>query len=174
MIKFIKKTAFVLSFFALLSCKNDQHGKSLQSEALTLDEAQQVDILLTNLYQSFSYAKAEEPNWDLMRSVFFKGAQFVTEVPEGETPKPQTIEEFISSWQNSIRNSDSLTIETSEQIIETKTIKTGKLIHVDVVFQASKANDPSPRKYGLDTLVLANENGNWKILSFIIQYESKL
>ena len=53
-------------------------------------------------------------------------------------------------------------------------IKTGKLIHVDVVFQASKANYPSTRQYGLDSLTLVNSNGVWKIISFIIQYESKL
>jgi quercetin dioxygenase-like cupin family protein len=146
----------------------------LQTESLTQDEENQVDILLTKLYKSFSYGKAEEPNWELMRSVFVEGAQFVLEVPDGEFPNPQTIEEFISNWQSSIRNSDSSTVETSENIIETRTVKMGKSIRVDVVFQASRANDPSPRKYGLDSLVLVNVDGVWKILSFVIHFESKL
>jgi hypothetical protein len=65
-------------------------------------------------------------------------------------------------------------VETTEQIIESSATKIGKLIHVDVVFRASKSNDPSPRKPGLDSLVLANVNGAWKILFFIVHYESKL
>ena len=44
----------------------------------------------------------------------------------------------------------------------------------DVVFQAAKSSDPSPRKYGLDSLVLALDDGVWKISSFIVHYESKL
>lgn len=147
--------------------------ESLHTESLTPDEENQVYILLKKLYKSFSYGNAEEPDWELMRSVFFEGAQFVSEVPEGKTPKPKTIEEFISSWQNSIRNSNSPTIETTERIIDTKTSKIGKSIRVDVVFQASKINDPSPRKYGLDSLILVNDDGVWKILSFIIHFESK-
>ena len=174
MIKFFRKIILLLFLFALVSCENNEYEKSLQAEFLTQSETEQVEKLLKNLYQSFSYAKSEEPNWELMRSVFLEGAQFVAELADGASPNPQTIEEFISSWQNSIRNSDSPTVETSEQIIETNSIKIGKLIRVDVVFQASKANDPSPRKYGLDSLLLVNVDGVWKILSFIIQYESKL
>ena len=116
----------------------------------------------------------EQPNWKLMRSVFLEVAQFVSETSAGESPHIQTIEEFISSWQNSIRNRDAQTRETTERIIQTRSTKIGKLIRVDVVFQASKADDPSARKYGLDSLILVNVDGVWKILSFIIHYESKL
>tara|TARA_B100000497_G_C7681933_1_gene412658 strand:+ start:212 stop:685 length:474 start_codon:yes stop_codon:yes gene_type:complete len=157
-----------------MNCDSNRINEALRTESLTQEETEQVDSLLKNLYQSFSYGKAEEPDWELMRSVFFEGALFVPEVPEGESPNPQTIEEFISSWQNSIRNSDSPTIATTERILETKTSKIGKMIRVEVVFQALKATDLSLRKYGLDSLVLANIDGVWKILSFIIHYESKL
>ena len=174
MIKFFRKIAIVLFLFAFISCKNNEYEKSIQLEILNQSETEQVDKLLKSLYQSFSYNNSEEPNWELMRSIFVEDAQFVTEVADGESPNPQTIDEFISSWQNAIRNSNTPTLETSEQIIEIKTHKIGKLIRVDVVFQALKENDPSPRKYGLDSLILTNVNGIWKILSFIIHYESKL
>lgn len=174
MIQFSKIVVLAVLLLSLVNCESSRLNESLQTEPLTQDETAQVDSLLKNLYQSFCYKAGEEPDWELMRSVFFAGAQFITEVPEGETPNPQTIEEFISSWQNSIRNSDSPTIETTERVLETKTTKVGKLIRVDVVFQASKAGDPSPRKNGLDSLVLIDVDGVWKILSFIIHYESKL
>ena len=174
MIKFFRKIVLALFFVSLIGCESNYFDKLLKTESLTPDETEQVDILLKNLYQSFCYGNAEEPDWELMRSVFFEGAQFVSEVPQGGTPNPQTIEEFISSWQNSIRKSDSPTIETTERILETKATKIGNLIRVDILFQGSKSNETSPKKPGLDSLVLANVDGIWKILSFIVQYESKL
>ena len=174
MIKYIKEIILVSFLFALISCENSEFNKSLRSDSLTQDETEQVDKLLKDLYESFAYGKEEEPNWALMSYVFVEGAQFVSEVPNGESPHPQTIEGFISNWQNSIRHSNSPTVATSERIIETRATKIGKLIRVDVAFQASKSNDPSPRKPGLDCLILANVDGVWKVLSFVIQYESKL
>lgn len=174
MTKLIKAGIFFIFLTVLVSCKNNHFKTPLHPESLTPNETEQVDTLLKHLYQSFCYGKAEEPDWELMRSVFFERAQFVSEVPCGESPKSQTIEAFISSWQNSIRESTTPTVATSERIISTKAIKLGKLIRVDVEFQAVKSNDPSPRKPGLDSIVLANVHGIWKILSFIIHYESKL
>ena len=42
------------------------------------------------------------------------------------------------------------------------------------LFQAERPGDPSPRKPGLDSLVLARIGPTWKVLSFVVQYESKL
>jgi len=174
MVKFVREISLVLFLLALISCESKRSEEVLSAELLTPDETAQIDRLLNDLYQSFSYNAGAEPDWELMRSVFFEGAQFVTETAAEAPPQPQTIEEFISSWQRSIRTSNSPTVETSERIIETTIRKTGKLIYVDVVFQASKSSDPSPRKPGLDSLILAHANGAWKVLSFIIHYESKL
>lgn len=174
MTKFFRKIILALFFVSLIACESNHFEKLLRAESLTRDETAQVDILLEKLYQSFCYGKGEEPDWELMHSVFFEGAQFVGEVPEGEPPTPQTIEDFIASWQHSIRDSDSPTIATAERILETKATKIGQLIRVDILFQGSKSNDTSAKKPGLDSLVLASVDGVWKILSFVVQYESKL
>lgn len=174
MLKFFSAIILPIFLVGIISCETNRPDGTLQTASLTQNETEQVDIILNKLYQSFSYDKAKEPNWELMRSVFFEGAQFVSETPAGESPRTQTIEELISSWQHSIRDSHSPIVKTTEQIIETKATKIGRLIRVDVVFQASKSTDPSPRKTGLDSLVLANVDGVWKVLSFIIHYESKL
>lgn len=174
MTKLFREITLTLCFILLIGCDPHHPDGPLHTEQLTQDETEQVDRLLKELYQSFSYDAQEEPDWELMRSVFFEGAQFVNEAPAGKAPSPQTIEEFIASWQKAIRGGNSPTVETTERIISAKTMKVGRLIRVDVVFQASKSNDPSPRKPGLDSLVLANVEGIWKILSCIIQYESKL
>ena len=166
--------ALVFIVVSLTNCASRQWSEALQEQELTPNEKEQVDQLLQDLYQSFSYGNGEEPDWELMRSVFLAEAQFVTEVPEGEIPKPQTIDEFIGSWQYSMRNSQSPSVATKEWILETKASKMGKLMRVDVLFQASKANDPNSRKPGFDSLVLAKVDGVWKVLSFIVHYESKL
>ncbi|MCE7995220.1 MAG: hypothetical protein HEP71_24795 [Roseivirga sp.] len=170
----IGEIILVVFLLTLISCESGRSDQSLRSESPSQDETEQIDRLLRDLYQSFSYDSGVEPDWELMRSVFIEGAQFVTEAVAGAPPQPQTIEDFISSWQHSIRNSASPPLKTSERIIETTARKTGRLIYVDVVFQASKSGDPSPRKPGLDSLILVNVDGVWKVLSFIIHYESKL
>ena len=170
----IKALLLVATLLTFGSCKSKKSDSLLPPELLTQDESAQVEILLQKLYQSFSYDQAKEPDWELMHSVFFEGAQFVSEVPDGEMPNPQSIEEFITSWQQAMRSSDSPTVETTERIIETKAVKRGKLILVDVVFQGAKATDPSPKKYSRDSLVLTSVDGDWKVLSFVVQYESKL
>lgn len=50
----------------------------------------------------------------------------------------------------------------------------GELVRVDVVFYGKELGDPHPRKPGLDSLLLARTAGSWRVLSFVVQYESKL
>ena len=164
----------VVYLFVVTSCVSTRSDGPPRTVPLTAGETEQIDSQLKNLYRSFCYGDGEEPDWELMRSVFFEGAQFVSETSVGEAPRPQTVDEFISSWQHIIRGSSSPTVETSERIISASATKVGKLIRVDVVFQALKSNDPSRRKPGLDSLVFANFDGVWKILSFVVQYESKI
>ena len=174
MIKYFQVLSISMFLTGFIGCESDSLKGSLQTIALTNSEQAQVDQLLEDLYRSFSYNGGVEPDWDLMRSGFIEGAQFVTEPTECSSLRPQTIAAFVESRQRSIRGSDIPTVKTTEEIIETKTSKIGNLIRVDVLFRASKANDPHPRKPGFDSLILAQVNGVWKILSFVIHYESKL
>lgn len=149
-------------------------ANALENEPLTANETEEVNVLLDKLYQSFSYQAGEEPDWDLMRSVFVDDAQVVLEPAAGEELRPQKLEDFITSWQGSIRNSPDPTVQTSEAILDTAMTRLGNLIRVDLLFRAMKSTDTAPREPGLDTLMLARVNGDWKILSFVVQYESKL
>ena len=137
--------------------------RSLRSELLTSAETQQVDALLDELYRSFSHGEGEEPDWELMRSVFVEGAQFVTEAPAGEAPEPRSVEAPLADWQAAVRSSDTPAPATEERITDTRIEKVGRLIRVDVVFEAKKAGDPAPRSPGLDSLVLVETDGGWKM-----------
>lgn len=158
----------------LISCATIPPTGSLRLEPLTSAETQQVDSLLDRLYRSFTYGADEEPDWELMRSAFVENAQFVTEPVEGKAPDSQLLEAFISSWQEAIRGSTAPRPSHDEWITGTTATKLGELIRVDVSFQAKKGNDTAPRKPGLDSLVLVKVDGQWKVLSFIVHYESKL
>lgn len=144
----------------------------LHIESLTRAESEQVDALLDDLYRSFCSAEGEEPDWELMRSVFVDDAQFVTEPPPGRPPKPQTVDAFIASWRDAIRGRPRPAYD--EWITGTRVTKVGGLIRIDVAFLAKTSTDTAPRKPGLDTLVLTQVDGTWRVLSFVVQYESKL
>lgn len=166
-------SALTLSI-ALAACSAPGPAAPLRSEALTSVEAQQVDALLDKLYRSFSHGEGEEPDWELMRSVFVEGAQFVTEALPGQAPRPRSVEALLADWQAAVRNSDAPAPATEERITDTRIEKVGRLIRVDVVFEAKKAGDPAPRSPGLDSLVLVETDDGWKILSFVVHHEAKL
>jgi len=164
----------LLSSLALAGCLSTDPAAPLQAAPLTADEAARVDDVLERLYRSFSHGDGEEPDWELMRSLFVEGAQCVTETPTGQAPRPQPVDAFISAWRTSVRDRASPTLETGERILDARTTRVGRLIRVDVLFQAQKRDDPAPRTPGLDSLVLVDVGGDWKILSFVVHYESKL
>lgn len=168
------RTLTLLVALLLTGCASTHATSALHPQALTAAEHAQVDALLETLYAAFNYGAGEEPNWAAMRSVFVDGAPFVTEVPAGQAPRPLPIDGFIASWQASIRGSTSPGPGYAEWITDTRRTKVGRLIRVDVSFLAERPGDPSPRKPGLDSLVLAHVGGAWKVLSFVVQYESKL
>lgn len=156
------------------SCAPVPQADSLRVESLTSAETEQVHALLEGLYRSFTYGADEEPDWGLMRSAFVENGQFVTEAAEGKAPDSQLLEAFITAWQEAIRSNSSPRPSHDEWITGTSATKLGELIRVDVEFLAKKGDDTKPRKPGLDSLVLVKVDGNWKVLSFIVHYESKL
>ena len=158
----------------LVGCASNRTAAPLRSGSLTPAQTERVEVLIEALYRSFGHGEGEEPDWKLMRSVFVDGAQFVGEAPAGGSPKPQTVDAFISSWQASIRSSAARRPAQAERITGTRITTVGRLVRVDVAFQAKKSNDPAPRKPGLDSLLLTEVAGVWKVLSFVVHFESKL
>lgn len=167
-------TPLLALLLALTSCASTSHHEALRPAEVSPADAAQIDALLESLYDSFNYGAGEEPDWVAMRSAFVEGAQFVSEAPAGQAPRPWPIDAFITSWQASLRRRETPAPAYAEWILETRLTRIGELISVDVLFQAERPGDPSPRKPGLDSLVLARVGPTWKVLSFVVQYESKL
>ena len=169
----IYKLFFALAFITFFSCSKSLDPILLE-KGLSIEEMAEVEQLLEKLYQSFSYEEGKEPDWSLMRSAFLKNGQFVLEASSDQAPLPQSIDDFILSWQQVIHKSSKKSVKTSEEILQSNVRKIGNFIHVDVVFRAKKSTDLVPRKKGLDSLILAKEGDDWKILLFAVHHESKL
>lgn len=135
---------------------------------------QHVRALLDRLYRSFNYAKGQEPDWALMRSCFVDGALFVPEPDPGSAVRPADVDAVIAKWQASMRKRSAGNHGYSEWIDHVRTSRVGNLVRADVVFHGKEPGDPQPRKPGLDSLQLVQVDGEWKVLSFVVQYESKL
>lgn len=134
----------------------------------------EVRNLLNKLYRSFNYAAGQEPDWVLMRSCFVDGVLFAPEPELGAGIKPRDVDALIAAWQTSMRRRATGNAGYSEWIDDVQMSRVGKLIRVDVAFFGKEPGDRGPRKPGLDSIQLVEVNGQWKVLSFVVQYESKL
>jgi len=140
--------------------------------ALTADS--EVQALLDRLYRSFNYGPGQEPDWKLMRASFVDGGQFVPEPTEGSQLRSHDIDALIAKWQSSMRANHAGNRGYSEWIGSTSITQVGDLLRVDVVFYGKEPGEPHQRQPGLDSLLLAQVDGTWKVLSFVVHRESKL
>jgi hypothetical protein len=130
--------------------------------------------VLDRLYRSFGHDEGGEPDWSLIRAQFVEGAMFAGEEPDGASPEPVPVDAFIAGWRDALRKSGASRPVRSEKIIRREMNRGGRLICVDIEFVAEKAGDPQTRMPGLDSLTLVRDAVGWKVLSFVVHYESKL
>lgn len=165
--------AFAL-LVTLIGCRTQGRTSSSLTEPVGAGDAAAIGIVLDELYRSFGHAEGGEPDWERMRAQFVDGAQFVAETADGVAPEPQPVGEFIASWREAIRAREKPRPAQSETILRQQLSRVGRLIRVDIEFIAQKGTDPRARKPGLDSLTLVEVAGAWKVLSFVVHYESKL
>ncbi len=166
------KLAFLALVLALAACSTAPVVKAPGQPAAVAEP--EIRPLLERLYRSFNYGPRQEPDWRSMRACFIDGAQFVPEPPAGEPIRSYDVDALIAKWKSSMRRSKSANPGYSEWIDSTTITRTGDMLRVDVVFYGKEPGDPHPRRPGLDSLLLARSAGSWKVLSFVVQSESKL
>ncbi len=159
---------------ASLGCSTLPNVERTPVQAVSPTETRAVQLLIEPLYRSFNYGPGQEPDWRLMRAAFIDGAQFVPE-PSPDAPlRSYDVDALIAKWQSSMRTGSSTNPGYSEWISSTSVSKVGEMIRVDVVFYGKEPGDPHPRQAGLDSLLLAQVDGSWQVLSFVVHKESKL
>jgi hypothetical protein len=149
------------------------HDPLTPDQAVTPEAGRQIRALLDKLYHSFNYPENQEPDWAMMRSCFVDGALFAPEPDAGEAIRPRDVDALIAGWQAAMRRRASHP-GYSEWIDRVSISQVGKIVRADVVFYGREAGDTQPRRPGLDSLQLVQVDGEWRVLSFVVQSESKL
>lgn len=167
------RQALLVSVLICGGCSTYLHHDSISNQVVAPETSSQIRALLDKLYQSFNYPEGQEPDWALMGSCFVDGALFAPEPDAGDAIRPSDVDTLIAKWQAAMRRQPSKPgyIEWIENV---QMSQAGNLVRADVVFYGKEPGELRLRRPGLDSLQLVQVDGKWKVLSFVVQYESKL
>lgn len=133
-----------------------------------------ISALLDRLYATFNYAPTQEPDWDGMRACFVDNAVFVPEPVPDYPLRAQGIDAFIDGWRTALRLRPGTSKGYAERIDTVHMLHSGSVAHVNLTFTAQVPDDSGKRRPGLDSLTLLQRDGQWLVVSFTVQSESKL
>jgi hypothetical protein len=91
-----------------------------------------INETVKNLYRAISIKKGEMPDWEKFRSLFFPGAQLISNT--GEKPLVWSVEEFIAYYRERIK--DKTVEEFYEGEIAQKTEIFSKIAHRFSTYEA--------------------------------------
>jgi len=117
----------------------------------------EIDEAVKELYRVISIKKGEIPDWEKFRSLFFPGAQLISN--SGEEPLVWSVEEFIAFYRERIK--DKTIEEFYEGEIAQKTEIFGKIAHRFSTYQAK------PYKRGINSIQLLKTENRWLVTSLI-------
>jgi hypothetical protein len=117
----------------------------------------EISETVADLYRVISIKKGEIPDWEKFRSLFFPGAQLVSN--SGETPVAWGVEKFISYYRERIK--DKTVEEFQEGEIAQKTEIFGKIAHRFSTYEAK------PYKRGINSIQLLKVQDKWLVTSLI-------
>jgi hypothetical protein len=116
-----------------------------------------INETVKNLYRAISIKKGEMPDWEKFRSLFFPGAQLISNT--GEKPLVWSVEEFIAYYRERIK--DKTVEEFYEGEIAQKTEIFGKIAHRFSTYEAK------PYKRGINSIQLLQTENKWLVTSLI-------
>jgi pimeloyl-ACP methyl ester carboxylesterase len=132
-----------------------------------------IDSTLTRLYRAFSFEKGREPEWTTIRSAFLSGATIVDPIQERTLPHAIGVTEFIEEFRNAVKREASFREGFAERIVATRVDQYGHIAHAYVTFEGYVPGDTTARTRGVDSIQLILAGDDWKVASFITQFENK-
>lgn len=117
----------------------------------------EIDETMKELYGVITIKKGEIPDWEKFRSLFFPGAQLISN--SGEEPLAWSVEEFIAYYRERIN--DKTIEEFYEGEIAQKTEIFGKIAHRFSTYEAK------PYKRGINSIQLLQTGNKWLVTSLI-------
>lgn len=132
-----------------------------------------IDTTLALLYQSFSFEKGQEPQWNVMRSLFLDGASFVDPISDSARPKAIGVEAFIANFREAVLHAPAFREGLQERIVAARVDRFGHIAHAYVTFEGLVPGERRVQTRGVDSIQLVLSDSRWMVASFTTQYEKK-
>jgi hypothetical protein len=138
-------------------------------------DVESIDAIIMASYRTISGPVGEKRDWDRMRSLFAPGARLIPtnkepglRVPDGKTPDPLGVEEFITRVEEYFNKTGFYEIE-----IARRTEQFGRIAHAFSVYESwHDMKDPEPFMRGINSIQLFYDGKRWWILNIFWQQEN--
>lgn len=144
-------------------------GFMLISSPVTAQDAA-VDNIVSDLYESISFDKDKDPDYQKFKSLFTKGAQLIS---VRDTSSYQLTPASYEKMMAEQRSSGKLLSFMEEELHRTMD-QFGNIIQVFSTYQTHlKTPNASDSARGINSIQLIKKNGKWKIASIVWYRESE-
>ena len=130
-------------------------------------EAQNIDPVISDLYESISFTETQDPEYETFKSLFADGAHLISvQDTNSYTITPDEFEQGLTQQ----RESGKL-ISFEEYEIHRETDRYGNILHVFSTYQTNlETPEGNDSARGINSIQMMKDVGEWKIVS-IIWYE---
>ncbi len=124
------------------------------------------------LYRSVSFGPGEEPDWDLLASLFFDNSVLAQPARGSQDVELWSLDHFIESFKNDLVTYEMQKTGFWERVAGSSCSNFGRVAHCDVVFEMRTDKDsPQPLGRGLDGIQMVKTGGRWWIVSIATEHE---
>ncbi|MFT7676658.1 MAG: hypothetical protein ACI8QC_000631 [Planctomycetota bacterium] len=141
-----------------------------QPSSQAASDARQV---IDSLYAAFDFEGDREPDWETMGAHFLEGATFVSPANSRRTPTASDASTFLADFKTWVRTGEFHTTGLHERVLCVRIELFGGIAHAWVAFEGFLPTNGEVQTRGLDSIQLARDLGQWKLVSFSTQYASQ-
>ncbi len=131
-----------------------------------MDDTQDIDTLISALYETICGPAGQERQWERMRALFFPGVHMIrTSLDQDGIPqaKVMDVEKYITSTSVFFQEQGFFEWEVAR-----RTDKFGNIAHVFSTYEARYApNNPIPFKRGINSIQLFHDGQRWWIMNML-------
>lgn len=129
-------------------------------------QAQQssIDAIITDLYDSISFHKDKNPDYEKFKSLFIDGGRLISvKDTTSYTLSPADYEQSMSNQRES-----GAVIAFEETELDRKTEQYGNILHIFSTYQTRlRTPDGTDSARGINSIQLMKKDGSWKVVSLI-------
>ncbi len=141
------------------------------------EQADEPDLTTTagvveTLYRSVSFGPGEEPDWDLLASLFFDNSVLAQPARGSQDVELWSLDQFIQSFKDDLVTYEMRKTGFWERVTGSSCSSFGRVANCDVVFEMRTDKDsPQPLGRGVDAIQMVKTGGRWWIVSVATEHE---